>query len=70
MVDDIKEFPQIRQISSPLYQSQKNKLAKRVKPFTLKDGIMYELGQDNNLHRFITMEETQKIFKELHEGIA
>jgi hypothetical protein len=31
---------------------------------------MYKLGQDNNLHRFITMEETQKIFRELCEGIA
>ncbi len=31
--------------------TQKQKLAKKAKPFTLKEGIMYKLGQDNRIRR-------------------
>jgi len=28
--------------------------AKNVKPFILKEGIMYRVGQDNIMHRYLT----------------
>jgi hypothetical protein len=31
--------------------AQKQKLARKVEPFTLKEGIMYRMGQDNKMHR-------------------
>jgi hypothetical protein len=37
--------------------SHKHKLAKKAKPFTLKKGIMYRMGQDNTLRRCLTTSE-------------
>jgi hypothetical protein len=48
---------------------QKQKLVKKVKPFTLKKGIMYKVGQDNKMCRYLTTSEAQIVFKELH-GVA
>ncbi len=37
----------------------KNKLdAKKVKTFILEEGIMYRVGQDNKMHRCLTIVET------------
>jgi hypothetical protein len=46
------------------------KLAKKTKPFILKEGIMYRVGQDNKLYRCLTTSKTQIILKELHEGVV
>jgi hypothetical protein len=34
--------------------AQKQKLARKVIPFTLKEGIMYRVGQDNKMHKYLT----------------
>ncbi len=49
---------------------QKQKLAKKAKPFIIKEGKMYGVGQDNKLCRCLTMLKTQIALKELHEGVA
>jgi hypothetical protein len=48
--------------------AQKQKLAKKVEPFTLKEGIMYRVAQDNKLCRCLTTSKKQIVLKELHEG--
>ncbi len=48
---------------------QKQKLARKAKPITVKEGIMYKVGQDNKMHRCLTTLEAQIILKELH-GVA
>jgi hypothetical protein len=45
-------------------------LAKKVEPFTLKEGIMYRVGQDYRMHRCLTTSKAQIVLKELHEGDA
>jgi hypothetical protein len=50
--------------------AHKQKLAKKAKPFTLKEGIMYRMGQDNKMHRCLTTSKTQIVLKELHERMA
>ncbi len=37
--------------------AQKQKLAKKAKPFILKEGIMYKMGQDNKMHRCLATSE-------------
>jgi len=49
---------------------QKQKLAKKAKPFTLNEGIMYKMGQNKIMGRYLTTSKTQIILKELHEGVA
>jgi hypothetical protein len=49
---------------------QKQKLAKKAKPFTLKERTMYKVGQDNIMCGCLTTLETQIVLKELHEGVA
>jgi hypothetical protein len=43
--------------------AQKQKLAKKVKPFTLKKRIMYRVGQDKKIHRCLTTSKAQIILK-------
>jgi hypothetical protein len=50
--------------------THKQKLAKDVEPFTLKEGIMYKVGQDNKMHKCLTTPEAQIVLKELHEGVV
>jgi hypothetical protein len=50
--------------------AQKQKLAKEVKPFTFKEGIMYRVGQDNKMHKCLTTSKAHIVLKELHEGVA
>jgi hypothetical protein len=45
-------------------------LAKKAKPFTLKEGIMYRVGQDNRMCRCLTTSKAQIVLKELHEGVS
>ncbi len=49
--------------------AQKQKLARKAKPITVKEGIMYKVGQDNKMHRCLTTLKAQIILKELH-GVA
>jgi hypothetical protein len=45
-------------------------LAKKAKPFTLKKGTMYKVGQDAMMRGCLTTLEAQIVLKELHEGLA
>jgi hypothetical protein len=47
---------------------QKQRLVRRAKPFTLKNGELYKMGQINRLQRCLTITEAQMVMKELHEG--
>jgi hypothetical protein len=44
-------------------------LVRKAKTFTLKEGIMYKVGQDNKMRRCLTTSKAQIILKELHEGV-
>ncbi len=50
--------------------AQKQKLAKKAKPFILKEGIMYIVGKDTKMRRCLTISKTQIVLKELHEGVV
>ncbi len=43
--------------------AHKQRLAKKTKPFILKEGIMYKMGQDNRMHRCLTTFEAQIVLK-------
>jgi hypothetical protein len=45
----------------------KQRLVRRIEPFTVKNGELYRMGQDNRLQRCLTI-EAQMVMKELHEG--
>jgi hypothetical protein len=47
---------------------QKQRLARRAKPFTLKNGELYRVGQNNKLQRCLTITKAQMVMKELYEG--
>ncbi len=46
---DVKEFLRIGQIEETLSIRQKQRLVKKVEPFTLKNCELYRMGQDNKL---------------------
>ncbi len=48
-LNDVKEFLRVRQIKGTLSIQQKHRLVKKAKPFTLKNGELYRMGQDNRL---------------------
>ncbi len=43
-------------------------MVKKVKPFTLKNGELYKMGQDNKLWWCMTTTKAQMAMRELHEG--
>jgi GGDEF domain-containing protein len=47
---------------------QKQQLARRVKPFIMKNDVLCRMGQDNMLRRCLSTTEAQKVMKELHKG--
>jgi len=47
--NDIKDFLKIRQFEGTLCVQQKQKLVRKVKPSTMKNGELYRMGQDNRL---------------------
>ncbi len=49
LLNDIKEFLKTCQIKGMLFVHQKQKLVRRTKTFTLKNGELYRMGQDNSL---------------------
>ncbi len=48
-LNDVKEFLKIGQIESTLSMQQKQRLVRRVEPFTLKNGELYRLGKKKRL---------------------
>ncbi len=69
-MQEVKTYLEIGQMPKTLNLVQKQKLVRKAKPFTLKEGIMYRMGQDNKLHRCLTTLKAQIVLKELHEGVA
>ncbi len=67
-LNGIKENLKTKKIEGTLLVQQKHRLVKRTKPFTLKNGELYKMGQDNKLRQCLTIIETQMVMKELHEG--
>jgi len=53
-------------MSETLNLTKKQKLAKKAEPFTLKERIMYKMGQNNIMCRCLTTSKAQIILKELH----
>jgi hypothetical protein len=45
---------------------QKSRLVRRAAPFTIKNGVMYMMGHDNQLRQCLSTIEAQKVM-ELHE---
>ncbi len=45
-------------------------MARKVKPFALKNGIFYHMGPNNRFRHCVTIGEAQKILWELHEGFG
>jgi hypothetical protein len=43
-------------------------LVKKAKPFTLKNGELYRMGQDNKLQQCLTTTKAHMVMRELHEG--
>jgi hypothetical protein len=48
-LNDVKENLKIRQIESMLLVQHKQRLVMKAKPFTLRNGELYRMGQDNKL---------------------
>ncbi len=69
-MQEVKNYLKIGQMLKTMNLAQKQKLAKKVEPFTLKEGIMYRVGQNNKMHKCLTTSKAQIVFQELHEGVA
>jgi hypothetical protein len=50
----VKIYLKKDQMPKTLNLAQKQKLARKAKPITVKEGIMYKVGQDNKMHRCLT----------------
>jgi hypothetical protein len=48
-LNDVKDIMIIGQIEGKLYVQHKQKLVRKIEPFTLKNGELYKMGQDNRL---------------------
>jgi hypothetical protein len=66
----MNNYLEIGQMPKTLNLAQKQKLVRKAKPFIIKKGIMYRVGQDNKMHRCLTTSKTQIVLKELHEGVV
>jgi hypothetical protein len=47
---------------------QNQRLARRGQPFTMKNGVLYKMGQNNRSRRCLPTTKVQKVMKELHDG--
>jgi hypothetical protein len=43
-------------------------MLRRAEPFTLKNGELYRMGQNNRLRQCLTITKAQMVMRELHEG--
>jgi hypothetical protein len=48
-LNDVKDFLKVGQIEGRLSVQQKHRLVRIIKPFTLNNGELYKMGQDNRL---------------------
>ncbi len=55
------------EIEGTLFVQQKQRLVRRAKHFTLKNGELYKMGQDNKLRRCLTTTKAQMVMREMHE---
>jgi hypothetical protein len=53
-LNDVKEFLRTCKIEGRLHAQQKQRLVKKIEPFTLKNGELYRMGQGNRLQRCLT----------------
>ncbi len=65
---DLTFFLRIRHIESTLSIQQKQRLAKRADPFTLKNNELYKMAWNNKLWQCLTTTKAQMVMIELHEG--
>jgi hypothetical protein len=67
-LNDVNFVLKTKQIKGTLSLQWKQRLVKKTKPFTLKNGELYKMGQNNKPQRCLTGIEAQMVMKELHEG--
>jgi hypothetical protein len=58
-MQEVKSYLEIGQMPKTLNLAQKQKLARKLELFILKEGIMYKVGQDNKMCRFLTTSKAQ-----------
>jgi hypothetical protein len=69
-MQEVKTYLEMGQMPKTQHLAQKQKLAKKVEPFILKEGIMHRVGQDNKMHRCLTTSKAHVILKDMHEGVV
>ncbi len=57
-LNDVNFFLKLGQLEGRLSMQQKQRLVKRAKPFTFKNGELYRMGQDNRLRQYLTTTRT------------
>ncbi len=57
-MQEMKTYLEIGHMTKTLNLAQKQNLARKAKPFILKEGIMYKVGQNNKMCRCLTTSET------------
>jgi hypothetical protein len=57
-MQEVKTYLETSQMPKTLNLVHKYKLARKAKPFTLKEGTMYKVGQDNKMCRCLTTSVT------------
>jgi hypothetical protein len=65
-MQEVKTYLKMGKMLKTLNIIQKQKLARKAKPFILKKGIIYKVGQDNKMHICLTTSKAQNFLKELH----
>jgi hypothetical protein len=69
-MQEVKSYLETSQMSKTLNLVQKQKLARKVEPFIMKEGIMHKVGQDNKMCKCLTTLEAWVVLKELHERVV
>jgi len=68
MVEWCKRIFENRLVWTHVISVIKAKIGQESKPFTVKNGELYKMGQDNRLRRCSRIIEAQMVMKESHEG--
>jgi hypothetical protein len=56
-MQEVKSYLKTCQMPKTLNLAQKQKLVRKEKPFILKEGIIYRVGQDNKMCKCLTTSE-------------
>ncbi len=59
----MREYLKIGQILNAMMLPHKQRLARKVKPFTTKDGVFYKNGCNNKLKQFLILERSHSNFQ-------